>query len=234
MKKAIVVLLVCIMTLGLAAMAQAAPAYPETEKNLLYAVTGETGATAHYRAFADVAQREGHREIGRIFRAISDAEEKHASDQFEILLTINPAAQKPVAGPVTVGTTRQNLQTAIDGETEEYTLMYPPFVTMATSEDHARARQIFRWAMLAEEVHANIYTALLADFPNFNRTKYETLYRCERCGNIFFNTTPERCPFCGEHSDDFVDYEISNRYGCNAGFAALALVLIPFVIRRRK
>jgi len=233
MKKTFVVLLVCIMILGLATIAQAAQ-YPETTKNLVTAVTGETGATAHYRAFADVAKREGHRELGRIFQAISDAEEKHAADQFVILRTIDPAAVKPVAGPVNTGTTRQNLQFAIDGETYEYRQMYPPFVSWATSEDHAPARQIFRWAMRAEEVHANIYTALLADFPGFDRAKYETLFRCLVCGNIFFNTTPDRCPICNEPKEKFVDYEISNKYGCNVGLTALALGLIPFIVRRRK
>jgi rubrerythrin len=211
--------------------------YLDTEKNLMYAITGETEATAFYRASAEVAEKEGHNEIARIFRAIADAEAKHASDQFNILLTIDPTAVKPVAGPVTVGTTKDNLKEAFDGETYEYTKMYPPFVAMATSEDHGRARQIFRWAMLAEEVHANIYAALLADFPNFDKNKYEVLFRCTTCGNIFFNTTPDRCPFCGEQHDDMESYEVVSKKGssgCNIGLAIIALGILPFVVRRRK
>jgi rubrerythrin len=209
---------------------------PETVKNLLAAVTGETQANANYNAFADVAEKEGHKEIAKIFRAIAAAELKHADDEFAILKDLDSTAVRPTPGPVTTGTTKQNLQTAINGETYEYTVMYPGFIAAAELENETAARRIFNLAKQAEEVHAGIYADLLKNFNKFNKTKYESIYRCPVCGNIIL-TDPSDCPICGVKAENLVAYEIvekGNGGGCNIGFAILALGFLPFVVRRRK
>jgi len=200
---------------GLAAPASAAAAarskkaasYPETLKSLMYAVAGEVGANAKYRAFADVADKEGHKEIAAIFRAIAEAELQHAKHEFEIAQKIGKVAM-PKADKVTAGTTKENLQAAVDGEMEEYTKMYPEFVNIAEKEHMVEARLIFILAKLAEEVHAGIYADLLKNIDTFDKEKYAQIYRCPECGNIILKTLPKYCPICAEPGEALIKYKI--------------------------
>ena len=58
-----------------------------------------------------------------------------------------------------VGNTADNLQAAIDGETYEYTEMYPPMLKQAEADGH-KATRMFGFAVKAEAVHANLYLQL--------------------------------------------------------------------------
>jgi len=59
-----------------------------------------------------------------------------------------------------IGSTTENLKAAIEGETYEYTQMYPPMLQKATEEGH-KAKTMFGFAVKAEEVHANLYKKAL-------------------------------------------------------------------------
>ena len=105
---------------------------PTTQENLAVAFAGESQANRKYLAFAQAAEKEGFPQIARLFRAAADAETIHAL-----------AHLRNMGG---VGTTLENLEAAVAGETYEYTEMYPPMVEQAKAggapgEDHARVRQ---------------------------------------------------------------------------------------------
>ena len=189
------------------AQAKAAASYPETLKSLMRAVAGEIEAATKYRAFADVANKEDRKEIGRIFQAIADAEWQHAEHEFSIAKSLSEV-EKPKVGKVTAGTTKENLLTAINGETEEYTQMYPEFINVAEKEGMVDARLIFILAKLAEEVHAGIFTDLLKNINTFDKEKYALIYRCPECGNIILKTRPKYCPICAEPAKDLIEYKI--------------------------
>jgi len=184
-----------------------AASYPETLKCLMYAVAGEMEAATKYRAFADVADKEGHKEIARVFRAIADAEWQHAEHEFSIAKKLSEV-EKPKIDKVTAGTTKENLQAAMDGETEEYTKMYPEFINVAEKEDMVDARLIFILAKLAEEVHAGIYANLLKNINQFDKEKYAQIYRCPECGNIILKIRPKYCPICADPGEALIEYKI--------------------------
>ena len=178
----------------------------ETLSNLMSAIKGETQAYTKYMAFADVATSEGHIEIGNIFRAISSAELQHGDDEFSILQSFGPA-KRPDPDKVTPGTTKENLQTAVDGETYEYKEMYPEFYETAKKDSIYDAVRVFNFAMQAEEVHANIYADLLRNIDQIDSTKYAKLYRCPVCGNIELTTRPDSCPICSVPGSIFIEYD---------------------------
>jgi len=177
----------------------------ETLVNLMYAVNGETQANAKYLVFADVAESEGFKEIAVIIRAISSAELQHADDEFSIAQGYG-AVSKPQPEPVTHGDTRQNLLTAIEGETEEYTVMYPEFLEIAEKESMHDAVRLFTYAMKAEEVHAGIYKDLLESIEQIDSEKYANIYRCPVCGNIELTSRPTTCSICGIDGKHFIEY----------------------------
>ena len=186
--------------------------YNETYFNLYASVQGETNASAAYKAFAEKAYTDGFPVIARLFLATADAEAKHADDEWAILLgmgaTVRPAAEAPV-----VGTTAENLRAAFEGETYEYTVMYPGFIATAEAEGMASARRIFNFAMRAEQVHAINYADVLANLANteYINSTYGVVYRCPICGEVV-TERPGRCPICGAVGISFVEYGEITKY----------------------
>ncbi len=80
---------------------------PTTTENLAVAFAGESQANRKYLAFARQAEKEGLPQIARLFRAAAEAETIHALGH--------------LANMGGVGTTLQNLEAAVRGETYEYT-----------------------------------------------------------------------------------------------------------------
>ena len=120
---------------------------PTTQDNLQEAFAGESQANQKYRAFAKQAEQDGLLTIARLFRLTAEAERIHAEGHLKALDGI--------------GSTVDNLQAAIDGETYEFSTMYPPMLKQAETEGH-RAKRMFGFAVAAEEVHAKLYQMALA------------------------------------------------------------------------
>jgi rubrerythrin len=160
-----------------------------TVDNLKEAFAGESQANQKYRAFAKKAELDGLPNIARLFRTAAEAERIHAEGHL-----------KALEG---VGSTRDNLKAAIEGETYEYTTMYPPMLAQAQAEGH-RARLMFGFAVKAEAVHAQLYQRALEAAGQGKDLAEARFYLCPVCGNIEFGTPPETCPICGTKNDKFI------------------------------
>jgi rubrerythrin len=157
--------------------------------DLKEAFAGESQANQKYRAFAARAEQDGFPNIARLFRTTAEAERIHAEGHL-----------KALDG---VGTTADNLTAAIEGETHEFTEMYPPMLQRATEGGH-RAKRMFGYAVEAEAVHARLY-ALALDAVKQGKDLSETkFYLCPVCGHIEFGEPPESCPICGTKASKFV------------------------------
>jgi rubrerythrin len=163
---------------------------PDTRENLQSAFAGESQASQKYLAFAQKAEKDGLPNIARLFRTAAQAERIHAAGHLAALDGI--------------GTTVENLQAAINGETYEFTEMYPPMLEKAQAEKHKAAR-MFGFAMKAEAVHARLY-ALALEAAKQGKDLTETrFYLCPVCGHIEFGNPPEACPICGAKGPSFVE-----------------------------
>jgi len=159
-----------------------------TTENLKEAFAGESQANQTYRAFAKRAEQEGLPNIARLFRTAAEAERIHAEGHLKNLDGTH--------------STRQNLQSSIDGETHEFTTMYPPMLAQAKAENH-RARTMFGLAMKAEAVHAALYKLALEAAAQGADLTQARFYLCPVCGNIEFGNPPDVCPICGAKADRF-------------------------------
>jgi rubrerythrin len=162
----------------------------DTIKNLKDAFAGESQANQKYRAFAKKAERDGFANIARLFQAAAEAERIHAEGHL-----------KALEG---VGSTAENLQGAIDGETYEYTEMYPPMFDQAQADAH-KAKRMFEYAMKAEEVHAKLYKLALEAVQQGKDLDVD-FYLCPVCGNIEFGKPTEDCPICGTKAEKFIPF----------------------------
>jgi len=119
-----------------------------TLHNLESALAGESMAHIKYRYFAKIAREEGFEDVAKHFEHTADQEIKHAWGHLELLIG------KP--------TTKECLQKAIDGETYEYTEMYPQFEAIAIREKDLEAEKEMRGQIQESFEHAEAFKAVLA------------------------------------------------------------------------
>ncbi len=160
-----------------------------TIENLSEAFAGESQANQKYHAFAKKAEQDGLPNIARLFRTAAEAERVHAEGHF-----------KSMSG---IGSTAENLKKAIEGETYEYTTMYPPMLETAIAEGH-RAKLMFGYALKAEAVHADLYKLALKAVERGEDLQQSDFYVCPVCGHIEIGKAPERCPICGATGAKYV------------------------------
>ena len=160
-----------------------------TQDNLKEAFAGESQANRQYLAFARQAEKDGLANVAKLFRTAAEAETIHAMGHFNAM-----------GG---VGTTAENLQAAVDGETYEYTEMYPPMLQQAESEGH-KAKRMFNFAVKAEAVHAALYARALEAVKAGKDLDVTAFYLCPICGHIEFGQPPDSCPICGTKAEKVV------------------------------
>ncbi|MCC7540174.1 MAG: rubrerythrin family protein [Deltaproteobacteria bacterium] len=129
----------------------------KTEQNLKDAFAGESQANRRYLYFAKAADVEGYPEIAANFRSTAEGETGHAHGHLDYLKVVgDPATGKPI------GSTEQNLESAVAGETHEYTDMYPGMAKVAREEGFAEIADWFETLAKAEKSHAGKFSQMLA------------------------------------------------------------------------
>ncbi|ESZ86749.1 MULTISPECIES: rubrerythrin family protein [Sphingomonadaceae] len=134
----------------------------KTEQCLKDAFAGESQANRRYLYFAQKADIEGHNDVAAVFRSTAEGETGHAHGHLEFLEACgDPATGEPI------GTTADNLKSAIAGETHEYTDMYPGMAKTARDEGFDEIADWFETLAKAEKSHAGKFQktldALLAE-----------------------------------------------------------------------
>ena len=155
----------------------------KSTENLETAFAGESQANRKYLFFAEQADKEGHRQIARLFRAAAEAETVHARKHLTVLEGIR--------------STGDNLQAAIGGEHHEFTKMYPDFIQQAEAEGESKARISFNLANQVEKVHHGLFKAALDMLEKKQALEDKTFYVCQVCGYTVEGEAPDNCPICG-------------------------------------
>lgn len=157
-----------------------------TNDNLKAAFAGESQANRKYLAFAKKADEEGFPGVAKLFRAAAEAETIHALSHLKVMGVVSSTAE--------------NLKAAVEGETHEFTAMYPGFIAEAEQEGAKDAKRTFSLANEAEKVHAGLYQKAL---DALNEKADMNFYVCEICGNIEEGSAPDKCPICGAPAGKF-------------------------------
>ncbi len=121
----------------------------KTLANLESAFAGESMAHIKYRYFAKLSREMGDEATARAFEETADQEVMHAFGHLDLLY------------PKASMTPAKALQIAIDGETYEYTEMYPGFRATAEAEGNAAAAAEMSEQIEESKVHAAQFKATL-------------------------------------------------------------------------
>ena len=159
----------------------------KSEEALKEAFAGESQANSRYLAFAAKADKESYPQVARLFRAAAEAETVHAHNHLRALKGIR--------------STRENLQEAISGETDEFKSMYPEMIEAAKADGNKEAERTFTYANEVEKLHAQLYTKLL-DTLDTSQESYP-YYVCPVCGYTAEKEAPDVCPVCGTKGEMF-------------------------------
>lgn len=125
-------------------------------ENIKTAFVREALVNRRYLYFARRADLEGHADLGGVFRDIAEAETAHAFGHLDFLMPIGD----PVTGEA-MGDTFANLRSAIVGEMNDGTEVYPGFAKVARDEGFDELAEWFEMLARAERSHADrLKTAL--------------------------------------------------------------------------
>ena len=155
-----------------------------TLTNLASALAGESQAHIKYRYFAKIAREEGHEEVAKHFEHTADQELLHAWGHLELLVG------KP--------DTRKCLELAIEGETYEFTTMYPGFEEQARAENNRTAQYEFSNQIAESSEHAEQFMRFTAIMPG------------PICITTSFTPFPLQSPHVFQFKQPFPEHSLQN------------------------
>ena len=157
----------------------------KTEQNLWTAFAGESQARNKYNYYASQAKKEGYEQIAAIFEETAGNEKEHAKMWFKLVHGI--------------GSTKENLMDAANGENYEWTDMYKNVAVTAREEGFEEIAKMFEGVAKIEEDHEKRYKKLLENIDKGQTFKKdeEVLWICRNCGfRTYAKEAPEVCPVC--------------------------------------
>ena len=128
-------------------MASEPPSMTKTERNLWSAIVSEALANLKYNAYAHRALEEGLPEVAQVFQEVAGAETIHGMNHLRVSGGLD--------------TTAVNLRTVTEGESKEYSTMYPKMIQDALDEGRQDAADSFALAMDRERHHLEVFTNAL-------------------------------------------------------------------------
>jgi rubrerythrin len=170
----------------------------KTEQNLLKSFAGESQARNRYEFFASVARKEGFEQIANIFQETALQEKEHAKRFFKFLeggmseITASYPAGK-------IGSTKENLKAAAEGEHEEWSDLYPHFAEVAKAEGFPEIATAYKTIAKVEAEHERRYLKLLQNVSEDKVFMKEgkVWWKCINCGYVYESAKAlETCPAC--------------------------------------
>ncbi len=178
----------------------------QTILNLARAFAGESQARTRYTIYAQVARKEGHEWIARVFEESAANEAIHAEEFLEHLNKLGGCAPNidVAAGyPYQLGTTAENLQFAAEGELHEHKEAYPQFAELARREGFDDTARLWMQIARIEGVHHNTFRQLHEQLSDGSLTEKSSpiVWRCLNCGYTYEGIRCcNPCPVCGKEA----------------------------------
>lgn len=170
----------------------------KTEQNLINSFAGEAQARNRYTYYSKIAKQEGYEQIAAIFLETAENELAHARLFYRHIGNIE-AGHVDACYPFEIGTTLENLESAIKGEEEEFHNLYYNAEITAMEEGFDDIAATFKHVRKVEEHHACRYKKLYENLKNNTVFQKDTeeLWKCRECGYVLESkSAPDYCPNC--------------------------------------
>jgi len=170
----------------------------KTLQNLINSYAGESQARERYTIYSKIAKNEGYEQIAQVFLDTAENEREHGKLFFK---EIGGLALGHVDSgyPFEIGSTLENLDSAMRGEAEEHDILYLKGEENAKEEGFDNISLLFAHIRTVEKHHSERYGVLLNALKEkivFSRDR-ETEWQCRKCGFIVkAKSAPQKCPLC--------------------------------------
>ena len=156
---------------------------PSTHANLEAAFGGESMANRKYLFFSEVAKQLGHKDLAKLFRETAAQETEHAFAHFRLLhpeLVVSDPEQ--LSDEEKQAILSRCLDLGIEGETYEYTTMYPEFAAQARQDRDSGAAAEFAEQSSESKEHAGLFRTAAKNFGLLTpiEASRRNLWRCPR------------------------------------------------------
>lgn len=177
-----------------------------TADNLRSAFGGESQAHMRYKIWGDAAEKDGYPNVARLFRAISRAEQAHATGHFRVLRKVAGDFPVRAGAGFGLGTTSDNLAGAIGGEEFEINEMYPAYLSVADMQDEKEAMRSMNFAIAAEKIHAKMFHDAKKAVDRDEDLALGDVQICPVCGHTIEGDAPEKCPICNADGAKYIEF----------------------------
>jgi rubrerythrin len=159
----------------------------KTDDNLKIVLQAVASASVKFLAYAEIAEQEGYHQVARLFRAMAETQKVYSVNSMKIMNQI--------------GKTDENLSSAIDEKTHDFTQLYPTFIEQANQDGNPLAATAFQAALNNTKNHVKMLNAAL---ENLGRNKEMIYWACGMCGNLESGDEPVTCKICGAAREKFI------------------------------
>jgi len=161
--------------------------FVKTDDNLQRLLRSVSSASIRFLAYADVADEEGYHQVAKLFRAMAETQKVYAVNAMRIMGEI--------------GKTGDNLASAIDEKTYEFTQLYPTFIEQSDRDGNPIASTALQAAVNTTKGHVKVLNTAL---DNLGRNKEFNYWVCGICGNLESRDEPVSCKICGAAREKFI------------------------------
>jgi len=184
-------------------VATAAPARAQTIVAMHAARERETEVYYRYTEFGRKAAQDGYRGIAYLFAAFAASEMIHATNFGKILSRLNVEVAPIAKPPLRVGSTRENLISAVDDEMDSIDAFYPKLLEQLKPEGFDDAMATVQYAWASEKQHRDKIRQLQRWSDTFfNQVarhideKTGQYFVCQICGSTVNVIPADACPIC--------------------------------------
>lgn len=162
-------------------------------------IKGENDAVVLYGQFLDQAKLEGYNNIATLFEALIMAERIHIKNHYNAL----GEEFIPVKSEIKqIGSTLENLITALTGEAYENKKLYPQLIKSIKKEcsnDYGKVAKLsMMWAKIVEKEHARLLKSAFKSLKSGNDILFDNISICQVCGNVVIDKIADKeCTVCG-------------------------------------
>jgi len=155
------------------------------EREIQSALLNEALARCKYEIYAEIAHAEGLHYFGKILEETANNELSHVREIMGVLGLLK--------------STKENLSTAIESESEESQTIYPNLQKTALVENKLDTARLFQQIAKIEARHLERFERLaeLLDSDSVYKRDIEITWKCRTCGYIHIGKEPPtKCPGC--------------------------------------
>ncbi len=174
---------------------------------LFFSVKNEIKAYLLYLESAKIAEKEGFKNVAKLFRATAEAELIHAKRFFRLYsnrdMTEDDLKEIMNQINIDVGSTKENLTIAIKNEDYENKELYVNFSKKALSANNVGAFILWNQTALVEGIHRDSFKKALEYVSMGRDIPINEIFLCPVCGYVALGNAPFKCPICDEPGKNF-------------------------------